>query len=282
MPAFGQIHDEPAEVYHQTDAVSSHRLSDFARPNVPLLYYKKHVEKSIAPDESTAAQAFGEYFHCLALEGENVADARFAVSPKFDRRTKQGKADSEAFALGNAGKTIVDAEDFALAWQMVKSIRAKKTAAALFAQGKPEVVFRHQLASFAIQSRVDWFNGDLDEWKRPTIVDLKSIDRIANFERQFLKFGYYRQMAFYQLTVFHATKGEGAFPKIKMVVVEKEQPGECAVFEPDEVSMDIGRNEVLADLARLKECYDTNNWPGEPDEARPVTLPEWKQMKCRA
>jgi len=290
----GIIHGEPADVYHAAPGVTNHRLLDFARPNVPLLYYRKHVTKE-APDAlSSDAKEFGEYLHALALEGEAVADSKYVVVPdvapkrptKAQLNAKKPSPETldaiawwKNFHEVNAGKLEISGADRDLAWRMVGAIRAKPKTRALFDHGKPEVVARHQMASFTIQSRLDWFNEDQDEWKRPLIVDLKSIDSLANFERQFFSYKYYRQAAFYQLVVFETLNLPGAYPRFKFVAVEKEEPFQCLVYTPGEISLDIGRNEVLADLKRLKECYDSGVWPGTPDEEMPVEVPERKQMK---
>lgn len=278
----GVIHGEPSAIYHATNGVSSHRLQDFAAPNVPLLYHRKYIAKAAAPDEPSAAPLFGEYLHTLALEGEAVADARFVVSPSFDRRTKQGKIDAENFTILNAGKTPISSTDKDLAWRMVDAIRAKPTAVELLSHGKPEVVFRHQMSSFTIQSRIDWFDERMDEHGRPLILDVKSIDRLANFDRQFFKYHYARQAAFYQLVVYETLKLAGAWPRFLFIVVEKEEPFQCELREPDAAALDLARDAVMKDLTRLKECYDTGKWPGTGDEIRPVSLPEWALARGEA
>lgn len=294
---FGIIHGEPAETYHAAPGVTNHRLLDFARPNVPLLFYRKHVTKEAPDTIGGPALLFGEYFHALALEGEAVADSRFVVVPDVaprrptERQVNAKKPSPETvdaiawwanFDKLNAGKKEISAEDRDLAWKMVSSIREKPKTKALFDFGKPEVVARYQMGSFPIQSRLDWFDERLDEWQRPLIVDIKTIDSLANFERQFLNYGYYRQAAFYQLVVSEAMKLTGAYPRFKFVAVEKTEPYQCLVYTPGETSLDIGRNEVLADLKRLKVCFDTGIWPGTPDEEQTVEVPEWKQVKGAA
>ena len=110
----GKIHGEDAATYHATDAVSSHRLNDLSP--YPLLFWKRWVAKQIPPDPQTPAMAFGQYFHTLALEGEDAAKARYIVAPKCDRRTKEGKARYESFLAESAGLTVIDEEDLTLAW----------------------------------------------------------------------------------------------------------------------------------------------------------------------
>lgn len=269
---FGVIYDEPADTYHATDCVGSHRLQDLT-PH-PILFYRRWVSKEIPIEPATPAMKFGAYFHALALEGETAADSRFAVVPQTDKRTPAGKVIWENFGKQTRGLLQITKQDYELAWRMVKSIREKPLAVELLTRGKPEVTFRQQMASFAIQARVDWF--DPERADAPVLVDVKTISSLADFDSHFLKFGYYKQAAFYRLVVAKILGLEPFQPQFKYIVVEKEEPFQCAVRIPDAQSLEIGTREVMSDLQRLKTCYDSGEWPGEPNEERMVSLPEWK------
>lgn len=272
MSQFGIIHGEPAEVYHESDAVGSHKLQDLSP--YPLLFKKRYVTKEILRDPATDAMAFGRYFHTLALEGESAAQAGYAVAPVCDKRTIAGKEKYAAFNESLGGKAIIDAEDERLAWRMVQAIREKPSSVKLLSTGKPEVTFRTQLASFSIQARVDWF---IEEPKdAPMIVDVKTVDELAAFDAHFLKFSYYKQAAFYRLVVAKLCGLETFQPQVCHLVVEKKEPFQVAIRIPDAEALAIGTKEVMAELAKLKDCYDSGIWPGEPDESRPISLPEWK------
>lgn len=269
---FGIIHNEPSDVYHACDAVGSHKLQDFTP--YPILFHRRWVAKTIPPEPSTPALAFGAYFHTLALEGEDAVKARYAVAPKCDRRTTEGKARYAKFLEESAGKTVIDDTDMALAWRMVQSIREKPSAVAMLSRGRPEVTFRKQMEHFAIQARADWFD-DFDP-AAPMIIDLKSVESIAAFDKQFFSFEYYRQAAFYRLVVAAVLGIETFQPQFQYLVVEKAEPFQSAIRIPDAESLSIGTKEVMTDLTRLKNCYVSNEWPGEPDAPRPITLPDWK------
>lgn len=287
---FGLILNEPSDVYHATDAVSSHRLNDFAAPSVPLLYYRKHVAKTIPQEPPSESLEFGRYFHMLALEGEAAADSRFVVVPdsapkRPTKKQKEAKKPSpetvEAikywtdFDIANAGKSEVSTSDHDLAWRMVDAIRAKPSLVEMLKHGRPEVTFRHQMASFAIQCRTDWFDERPDEFGRPLILDVKTIDSLANFDHHFLKFNYWRQAPFYRMVVYETLKLTGAFPRFSFLVVEKDEPYQCKLCTPDDTALELGHTAVMRDMERLKRCYDTNNWPGEPEGEQTVSLPEW-------
>lgn len=275
----GIIYDEPFADYLGANAVGSHSLADMVP--YPLLFRMKHVTREVADDYDTPAFRFGRFFHALALEGEAAATERFVTKPEgMDRRTTAGKAAYAEFEAEAAGREIIGTDDYALGWKMVESIRAKPGVCALLdaAHGKPEVTFRHQLASFAIQARVDWF--DNRDAAAPVCINLKTIDRLQNFDRQFEQYGYYRGDAFYALVVAKVLGLESFQPQMIDLVVEKEAPWQCAVRTPDAASMQVGAQEVMELLVKLKGCYDSGVWPGEPDAARPVSVSQWKLNKA--
>ncbi len=84
---------EPIQTYHANPAISHSKLEVFRRR--PRLFFKRYVEKSLPPPETTTAFRVGSAVHCAILEPEEF-NARFVVSQKFDRRTKDGKAAAEA------------------------------------------------------------------------------------------------------------------------------------------------------------------------------------------
>jgi hypothetical protein len=265
---YGLIKDESHEAYHSCEAIGAHKLEDLSP--YPLLFQKKHVTKEITKDKDSDALRFGRYFHLLALEGEDEASKYFAAAPLVDRRTSAGKMAWAKFQEEAGQKSYVYEEEVILAWRMVKAIREKPSAVALLSAGSPEVTFRHKMASFSVQARVDWFNGD--DPAGPLCLNLKSIEHLDQFDRQYEAFNYYKSDAFYRLVVAKVTGVPTVMPQMVNLVVEKNEPFQCAIRTPDPVSLDIGTSEVMADLSTLKACFDSSTWPGEPDLARPVTL----------
>lgn len=275
---FGIIYDEPFDVYLASDCVGSHRLNDVS-PR-PLVYFKKYIEKSVPAHTDSPAMAFGRLFHCLALEGEAEVEKRFVVAPQgIDRRTKQGKADWETFLQSSAGKQAITQDDIDLAWKMVRSIRAKPSAVKLLARGRPEVTFRAQLPKFAVQARVDWYDGE--DAAGPLCVNVKTVETLEDFDKQYQSLNYYRGDAFYRLVVAKVLKVEPFVPQMVNLVVEKCEPFDCAIRVPDAEALDIGTREVMQNLCAIEACYASGNWPGEPDEWRTVSLPQWMARKAQ-
>lgn len=288
----GIILDEPFAEYLASDAVGSHKLEDL-RPRA-LVYYKRWIERTMAPKASTPALDFGRLFHCLALEGEDCMAERYVVVPadapnRPQERWVNAKNPSAAtleaaawwrdFDATCAGKSVVAQADIDLAWTMVRAIRAKPAAAKMLERGKPEVTFRHKLPFFCIQARVDWF--DREDAAGPLLVNLKTIDSLDDFDEQYDKFAYYKGDAFYRLVVAKLLGVETFVPQCVNLVVEKSEPFECAIRFPDAEAMDIGTREVMADLQLLARCYESGVWPGEPADPRAVSLPEWKVRRAQ-
>lgn len=271
MSQLGILVGEPMAVYHSSDAFGVHDLDDLS-PH-PLLFHKKHVLKTITDTKDSPAMLFGRYFHCLALEGEEAAAANFVEAPECDRRTSAGKAAFAAFQAESAGREIISAEDRALAWRMVEAIREKPSLVTLLDPkiGQPEVTFRAQMKFFQLQCRVDWWieNGAID-------VNVKTVEHLSDFDNHFWKYGYYKGAAFYRAVIAKVLGLEPMQPQSRFLVVEKSEPYQAVIREPDAQSLDIGWREVERELLRLKGCFETNAWPGEPDQPKPISLPEWK------
>lgn len=71
------------------------------------------------PNQATKAMDYGTAVHTYLLEPETFA-ARFAISEKFDRRTKSGKEAADMFEAANKGKIIID-EDSAVRLQKISA-----------------------------------------------------------------------------------------------------------------------------------------------------------------
>jgi hypothetical protein len=288
---YGKLLDEPFSVYRATDCVGSHRLEDLTP--FPIRYKLRYITKELPEREDTPAFKFGRFFHTFALEGPDVVAQRYTMVPadapkRPDKRQLAAKRPSDEtleaigwwqnFALDAGTREQIEESDWLKAMAMVSSIRSKPVCADLFKAGNPEVTFRHKLASYGIQSRIDWFDGTAAA--APLVVDVKTIESLEAFDYQYEKYNYYRQAAFYRLVVSKVLGIPAAFIQFAFAVVETKPPYLCARRDPDLESLDVGATEVLRDLKLLKECYDNDDWPGSSDSGTPVSLPEWKTRKA--
>jgi len=79
--------------------------------------------------EPTKAMLFGTAFHAEMLQAD--PSLFYAVKEKVDGRTKEGKAYNESFAIENAGKVIIDSDEFATLKAMKASVMAHPLASSL-------------------------------------------------------------------------------------------------------------------------------------------------------
>jgi len=293
---FGILPSESFESYHTSKAVSATKLKFFDE-NYPAFYKATYIDKEIPRPEETNAFRFGRYLHSLALEGELVTAKRFVVAPEVNMRTNAGKETWAAFEkdMKAAGKSYIEKDEIPLADKMAESIRNHPQAVALLSKGVAECTFRHnRIKSMPLQCRPDWYNPGGHELTegRPYVIDLKSIDSLkGDWAHQFHKFGYHLSAALTRSVIeetvdmMAANAGMkepgwmGPPPMYLFLVVEKSGSNECCLFQPDEISLDLARQKVVATLKEMKKCYDSGEWPGAPRGINQVSLPEWMIRK---
>lgn len=291
----GLLPTEPATDYHLAAAVSFSKLQDFRHR--PAYFHRRHVTRELGSEKS-AAFTFGAAFHCAVLEGPAAFRAQFLVTPKIDRRTKDGKEAAARFELESrsSGKTLIDEADAALVTRLADAVLANSFASELLTA--PGVLteatirtpaLRHGL--FQLQCRADAVNFT-NQCERaagvPYLIDVKTCEDLNEWKRQFQTYGYYRQAAFYREVVAAtaASVGGGVVPvqRVFFIAVEKDEPHGCEVFEPDPLSLDTGLAEVVADLDRLVECHRSGVWPASltAQGFSHVGLSEWAIKKAAA
>lgn len=265
----GKILDESSSAYHGSDAVSHSKLETFRKR--PLLFKKRYIDKSLAP-ESSSAFVIGSALHCAVLEADEYAH-RYVTRPDgIDRRTKAGKEAYEAFCLANEGKEVLEREDAELVSRMASAVRDHQIANQLLSGlGQAEVTWRVSQDGIpaGIQCRTDW----IDE-QQGYVVDVKTVDNLDGdqFTRNVVNFGYHRQLGFYSHVLAKCGLSDLRY---YFVCVEKREPYGVQVFCAQQKLLEIGYRESLADLQRLAACYGSNVWPNIPTDIIYLGLPEW-------
>ena len=151
--------------YRNHPAVSRSELWKLQESPQKFAWAKEH------PEEPTPALLFGQVFHKLALEPDTF-DQEYAVAPRCDRRTKEGKAIWAEFQAAAGDKTIVSMETYEQAGEMCRSLMAVPFAEKLL-NGRREVAFfwKDDLTGEECKCRVDCLN---ENFSQPVVVDLKS------------------------------------------------------------------------------------------------------------
>lgn len=268
--------------YHANPAISHSKLEVFRRR--PRLFQMRFVTKELPAPEASSAFRIGSAAHAAILEPTTFS-SRYALKPEgIDRRTKDGKAAWEAFATQHAGKDIIDADE----WNQVNAMKVATDqhpiASQLLAQGTPELSWRVETGTIALQCRTDWFAhiGCELTGGRPYVADVKTIesldsDAFRTFERSCFGYGYHRQAGFY-LPLITEVIGAPVFDWF-FIVVEKQAPYGVAVFRLDDQAIATGQDETLDDLRRLKVCLQNNEWPNVPNEITQLSMPKWYAQK---
>ena len=120
-PAF--LAGVPDADYRNATGLAQSSLKEF------LVSPAHYLASTEVKKEPTKAMILGTAFHALMLQDDPTKF--FAVKEKMDGRTKEGRAYNEEFAIENAGKAIIDADEYATICAMKKSVLAHPLASRL-------------------------------------------------------------------------------------------------------------------------------------------------------
>jgi hypothetical protein len=259
----------PAPEYHRHEAVGHSALLHILRSPA---HYRALTEQ---PPEPTPAMTFGSAVHAALLEPESF-DARFAVAPEFDRRTKDGRAAAAEWEAANAGKTPLTETQRAAIDRIIASVRAHAGAARLLSRGAAELsaFWRDEETGIQCKCRPDYVHGWPTEPR--TLVDLKTTQNASSaaFAKTIATLGYDVQAAFY---VDGAQRLLHRHVNFVFVVVEVTPPYAAACYEASHSLLAVGRAKYRAALRLLQWCREHDRWPAyQPDgEIEEIYLPGW-------
>lgn len=251
------------------------RRSDLWLMNDSAEKFKWHMDNP--EEEKTPALLFGSACHKWVLEQDGFAD-EYAVAPKVDRRTKDGREAWARFEEENAGKTIVTQDDFDTMKAMREVLCGNALASnLLFGNGETETPFF-------------WTDPDTDEkckvkcdrivqdGNRLIVVDYKTAGsaRTDDFNRSVLNFGYSLQAAMYTEAILSCRNLEKR-PRFVFVVQEKKAPYSVNVIEVDYEVMQYGLTQYRELLNKYHACRELDMWEGynAGNEINQTTLPKW-------
>lgn len=264
-PEVGIHRDMPSTEYHSVDAVSSSRLSKIKRSPAHLL------QERLNPSPSTDAMILGEAIHYAILEPDAFM-SRYAAMPKVDGRTKEGKAFKAAFEENNRGKSIISHDDYAKCLAISDAVAGHSKAWALLERADMREVsgfFNDRLTGLYCKLRADAVCSSIG-----TMFDIKSTQDASRpeFERSIFKYGYHRQGAHYIDGM--AVLGH-KIDHYAIIAVEKEAPFCVAVYRLQNDIIDLGRKENIQLMDLWKQCEESGEWPGYPEQITDIGIPQW-------
>ena len=234
--------------YIDTEYVSNSMLNNLTGKSPE--YFRFMMDN---PQPSTPAMKFGSALHMNVLQPEEFNNY-YAIAPKFDKRTKQGKADYEEFTNNNMFKTVISEQDYHLIEQMTSKLMRDSDAKTLLNGG-----FKEQIIAWENQEHDVKCRGMLDVYRKDAgiIVDLKTTQDSSyyGFASSVRKFKYYKQAAFY----LDAVRAQEFY----IVAIEKNPPFSINIIQIGDNLLDKGRELYNRDLEIYKYCTDNDYWPGE-------------------
>lgn len=265
--------DIPSEEYHADKNIVGHSaLVRILRSPEHFLYY------TTAPFTPTPTMKFGTALHCAYLEPDLFA-SRYKTAPKFDRRTKQGKADAEAFEalMTETGGEHIDEDDLQAVYAILAklSLHVKAASFRIKAVTEQSYFWIDEDTGITCRIRCDMLVVD-EHGQIVAIVDLKTTTDASKeeFKRSICNFGYDVQSAFYTDAVKRAIGREVPF---YFLTVESAAPHGVALYRMGERSIEIGRSKYRMALQLLQWCRENKSFPGyQPfGEEEEIDLAEW-------
>jgi exodeoxyribonuclease VIII len=210
------------------------------------------------PPEQTPAMAFGAALHCAVLTPE-LYKKQYALLPKIDKHSNDGKAAWKKFQEENDGKDFVEAEDAGRIERISQAIFAHPLASQLLSNGEAEQSFFwiDPKTGLECKARPDYLRNDA------ICIDLKSCSdaKFKPFQRSVYNYRYHVQGSFFMDGIFQATKMQCS--DFVLIAVETETPFGIMVYRLDDLAIDTGRVAYQDNLLEIKqweehpEAYET-------------------------
>ena len=247
------VYDITNEQYHASEGISRSKLMLLDKS--PYHFWYETMSGLAEKQESTPAMNIGSAFHTMLLEPAKF-QMEFAVAPKVDRRTKQGKEDWEIFVEESQGKILLSDDQFAKVSKMVELVSRHEIVTTLL----DEAVYEQSIFWTDKETGLQ-FKTRPDIWSSKMVVDLKTTNNASahSFMRSALEYGYYLQAGM----AHEACKALGKpFDMFVILACEKEAPHVPAIYIMKDDALQFGINQFTTYKRKLKKCLDENKWEG--------------------
>jgi len=206
------------------------------------------------PTPTTEAMQFGTWAHTLMLEPKRFQN-EYYQERKFDKRTKKGKADAEAYAQMNLNMESIPEKDMMhLAGMRYALDDGNHTMAeTLLETGDSEVscFFEYEDMDWKVRfDKLDMTKRIITEYKTTS----SNVPQI--FASNAINFGYHVAAYLYKMG---AELYFGEDFSYLFVCQEKKPPYAIAVYEPDQAFFDAGEV-ALENLIGMLKAYKASDW----------------------
>lgn len=239
--------------YRKREGLASTDIKRMMKSMAHWKYFIEHPEQ----EKDTPSLRFGRACHKFMLEPYDF-DNEYAIMPKVDRRTKEGKEIYAKFEQESAGKEIIDEETYDKLTDM-RDVLYKTPYVKNLINGEHEKSFfwTDEATGIKCKCRPDSF-GTFGSHN--IIVDYKTSENAETdaFMKSALKFNYDVQAA-------HYTAGlEAIYGKdyLFIFIAQETKPPYCVnVLQADEYFMENGYEVRKLMLETYKKCLELDEYP---------------------
>ncbi len=220
------------------------------------------------PRKDSEALSLGRVAHACIFEPDKFKN--YAVAPKTDGRTKEGKGTKAKFLSDNEGREFIDKEEYDISIELRDAVYSNPVAKIILEkEGYHELtlVWNDVVTGVLCKARLDRYtNFVYSGVAEPVIIDLKTCQdaRALPFSRDILKYKYYFSMCFY-MKGLQTLLGVPHRRSI-LIAVETPRPHGVLLQQLSSDWIDAGMKEVEKHLATFKLCNETNEWSGYAQE----------------
>ena len=257
------------EEYHASEGISKSGISLILES--PLKYKSRYID--LIGQETTPAMVMGSATHTAVFEPEKF-DAEYAVCPKCDKRTKEGKAVYADFLESAGEKTVIGEDDSAQIKQMREAVYNHPVAGPLvshpFKMIEHSIYCQHSATGLLVKIRPDCIIEG-----RQMIVDLKTTTNASAgaFSSSCVGYTYHIQAGMYLAIARQHGIDVNEFV---FVAVEKTAPFSVGVYRADKEMIALGYDEFERAMELYAKCMELHSWPGyNGDQMTTIGLPTW-------
>lgn len=237
----------------------------------------KAMIDGVRPYSESKCLDFGKIFHSWVLEPE-TAMSQFYFRPDVYEDEKTGEVKPwnsnskvcKQWILEHSDRAIVKREDI----EHIKGMSESLQANAVFMEYMQDSKSEQSL--FAVNAEGDQLKARLDRLKLSgnSLLDLKSAQssKPEEFEKSVWDNLYFKKAAFYLdiCNLLGLKKDVFIF-----AAVEKKPPYVCSMLRLSSQVIKAGRALYKHDLAILRDCMKTGNWPGYTKGVQTIELPSY-------
>lgn len=265
------IHSMPAEQYRKAHGVSNSSLKWIAPPRTPAHYRAAWITREVEVKE-TKAMVFGTLSHRSVFEAETLAGTYHVKPDGMSFATKEGKS----WRAEHSDRPIISGDEERAIGGIHAALMAHPTARKIIEGAEFERSLFAEEKGLLLKARYDILPS-----KGNIIGDLKTIESadLESVEKAMFNFDYFRQSPFYLKIGKLLEIGRNHFV---FIFVEKTPPYAVACYTLTDDVMRAGQMLIERDLFQLRQCLETDTWPGYSDKIEACALPPYAMKQIEA